>query len=104
MTPTPMTDKDLEALEKYLDSRITALRETIGAAYPARTELLELISEINGRITCLEISKATLEGKANQTTVIVFGAITVIGFFFTSIGFLMSLISFAIMLINWIGR
>jgi len=45
------------------------VQETIRAAYPDRTELLGLLDKIHTRITCLEISKATLEGKASQRDV-----------------------------------
>ena len=60
---------DLETLQRHLEKQIEALEDTMRAAYPSRTELLDLIEKLGNRITCLEISKATLEGKANQSQV-----------------------------------
>ena len=60
---------DLETLQKHLEKQIVSLESTMRAAYPSRPELLELLEKLNDRITCLEISKATLEGKANQSQV-----------------------------------
>ena len=65
----PTTKGDFVTLEKHIESRIAAVQDTIKAAYPDRTELLGLLEKINSRITCLEISKATLEGKASQRDV-----------------------------------
>ena len=69
MPSQPLNTDDLATLEKYLESRIAATQETVRAAYPSRAELLGLMDKINERITCLEISKATLEGKASQRDV-----------------------------------
>ena len=88
MPSQPLTTEDLAILEKYLESKITALQETMRAAYPARTELLELLDRINHRITQLEISKAQLEGKADRTQVIIFGAIAITSFVIAVVDFI----------------
>lgn len=59
-------------LREYIESRINSIDKSILAAYPTRSELLTLMEKMSNRISSLEISKATLEGKANQSQV--FGA------------------------------
>lgn len=69
---------DWVTLEKHLESRLSSIEETMRVAYPDRKELLALLDDIKDRITCLEISKAQLEGKADRTTVLIYGAIAII--------------------------
>lgn len=84
-TPPRVTQGEFVSVKEHLETRIDAVEKTIRAAYPSRDELLDLLDGINHRITQLEISKAQLEGKADQTQVIIFGAIAIISFVITLI-------------------
>ena len=82
---------DLETLQRNLEKQIDAVEETMRAAYPSRAELLDLIEKLGTRITCLEISKATLEGKANQSSVTLVLILSLLGLALTIFGMIFGL-------------
>lgn len=87
---------DLETLQRHLEKQIVSLENTMRAAYPARPELLELLERLGERITCLEISKATLDGKADQKQVTAVLIIALLGVIQATFGLVLSIVGVAL--------
>ena len=76
------TNLRLESMNGHL-----AMIKENSATFTPRVEAEANNSGIDGRLKILELTKANLEGKASQTSVLILGGIAVISFIMNLIGF-----------------
>lgn len=107
LTPKEYTDMRFAALEKLIDVTADLNKTAVDKAYDSIEDKLALLNElrrivtdrdamfstkeitdkIDERVKLLELDRAKVAGMASQTTVIIFGSITIIGFVLTVISF-----------------